>query len=356
MRTNYISTVSFLNTPRASMNRLQSDLNKANAESTNDGRYADVGLQLGYRTGLTLDLRQGLDDLKAQQDRNGLTSTRINSAYQALDRARTDGEAFMATLTPGKLNDTSATTIAQASSAKLTALIAELNTQTGGQYLFGGINTSQVPIADYETTSGTPSPAKQAFVDAFKTQFHFEPGTQPQSSDITPAQMQSFLADGGPFAALFSDAQWKDKWSKASDTPVRSEIARNETVDSSVSANAQPLRQLAMLYTLGASIGLPSLSSNTQAVVYDKLRGLAGSATWGVTNIQADVGAVQARITDVGKQMDVQKNILETGVRNLEYGDPVEAAARVKSLTTQLEISYSLTNQVNRLSLMDYVR
>ncbi|MEL6065072.1 MULTISPECIES: flagellar hook-associated family protein [unclassified Methylobacterium] len=354
MQTTFISTVNFLNTPRSTMNRLQADLDKANSESTNEGRYADVGLELGYRTGLTLDLRQGLDEIDAQVTRNGLTNVRVNSAYQALDRVRSDGEAFMATLTPGKLNDTSATTIAQAASSKLTALIGELNTQTGGQYLFGGINTAQVPIKDYETTSGT-SDAKQAFVDAFKAKFGFEPGTQPGSSAITPTQMQEFLADGGPFAALFSNTAWKN-WSTASDTPVRSEIARNETVNTSVSANVQPLRQLAMLYSLGSSIGLPSLSSTTQAVVYDKLRSLAGSATWGVTGIQADVGAVQARITTVGTQMGIQKNILQEGVKNLEYGDPIEAAARVKNLTTQLEISYSLTNQVNKLSLMDYVR
>ncbi|WP_267426834.1 flagellar hook-associated family protein [Methylobacterium sp. GC_Met_2] len=354
MQTTFISTVNFLNTPRSTMNRLQTDLDKANAESTNNGRFADVGLELGYRTGLTLDLRQGLDEIDAQLTRNGLTTTRVNSGYQALDRARSDGEAFMATLTPGKLNDTSATTIAQAGSSKLTSLIGELNTQTGGQYLFGGINTAQVPIKDYETSSGT-SLAKQAFLDAFQAKFSCAPGSQ-AASTITPAKMQEFLADTGEFATLFSDANWKTNWSSASDTPVRSEIARNETVNSSVSANVQPLRQLAMLYSLASSVGLSSLSATTQMVVYEKLRSLAGSATWGVTGIQADVGAVQARITTVETQMGIQKNILQGGVKNLEYGDPVEAAARVKNLTAQLEISYSLTNQVNRLSLMDYVR
>lgn len=355
MWASYISTVNFLTTPRATMNRLQADLNKANAESENDGRYADVGKQLGYRTGLALDLRQGFDELEAQVQRNGLTSTRINSAYQALDRARSDGEAFMATLTPGKLSDASATAITQEASAKLTALIGELNTQVSGQYLFGGINTGQVPIKDYETTSGT-SDAKQAFLTAFQTAFGFQPGTQPGAGNITAAQMQIFLADGGPFAALFSDAQWKANWSTASDTPVRTEIARNEVANTSVSANVQPLRQLAMMYALGASIGLSSLSPVTQAVVYDKMRSLSGSATWGVTQVQADVGAIQTRIATIGQQMDVQKNILQDGVKSLEYGDPIEAATKVKSLTAQLEIAYSLTNQVNKLSLIDYVR
>ena len=355
MRTNYISTASFLNTPRASMNRLQSDLNKANYESTNEGRYADVGLQLGYRTGLTLDFRQGLDDIDAQVQRNSLTSARLDSTYQVLNQARLDGEAFLSTVMPGRLTGDSASTVSQAAAAKLTALTSQLNSSTGGQYLFGGINSSQTPIVNFDTTSVTPSP-KDAFLQAFQTAFGFAPGTQPQSGTITAAQMQTFLADGGPFASLFSDTQWKATWSKASDTPIQSEIASNETVNTSVTANAQPLRQLAMLYTLGSSIGLSSLSLGTQEVVYDKMRSLAASATWGITGIQADVGNVQARIKAIGERMDIKKTILSTGVKNFEYGDWAEAGSRVKSLTAQMEVAYSLTNQVNKLNLFDYIR
>lgn len=356
MRTNYISTASFLNTPRASMSRLQSDLNKANYESTNEGRYADVGLQLGYRTGLTLDLRQGLDDINAQVQRNSLTSARLDTTYQALNQARLDGEAFLASVVPGKLTSYSANTVMQAAAVNLSALTSQLNSQTGGQYLFGGINTSAIPIASYETTSGTPSPAKNAFLTAFQNAFGFDPGTQPQSGTITADQMKTFLADGGPFESLFSDAQWKANWSTASDTPIQTEIARNETVNTSVTANAQPLRQLAMLYTLGCSIGLSSLSPATQEVVYNQMRSLAASATWGITGIQADVGAVQARIKSIGEEMDIKKTILSTGVKNLEYGDWAEAGSRVKSLTAQMEVAYSLTNQVNKLNLFDYIR
>jgi len=354
MRTNYISTVSFLNTPRASMNRLQSDLNKANYESTNEGRYADVGLQLGYRTGLALDLHQGLDDIDEQVKRNALTSARLDSTYQVLNQVRLDGEAFLGTVMPGKLTGDSASTVTEGATAKLTALIGQLNSQIGGQYLFGGINSSRTPIENFDSTAVTPSP-KDAFLQAFQTAFGFAPGT-PQSSTITAAQMQTFLADTGGFGQLFSDSQWKATWSKASDTPIQSEIARNETVDTSVSANTQSLRQLAMLYTLGSSIGLSSLSSATQDVVYDKMRSLAGSATWGITTVQADVGAVQARIKAIGEQMDIKKTILSTGVKNFEYGDWAEAGSRVKSLTAQMEVAYSLTNQVNKLNLFDYIR
>ncbi|MCJ2048332.1 flagellar hook-associated family protein [Methylobacterium sp. J-070] len=354
MRTSYISTATFLNTPRSSMGRLQADLDKANIEA-GSGRYADVGFELGYRTGETLDFRQELDDLEAQRQRNGLTKNRLDTTYQALNQVRLDGESFLAIVMPGKLTGDSGPTVEKAAASRLAALIAQMNSGSGGQYLFGGINTGVRPIASYE--DATTSPAKQAFLDAFQAEFGFAPpGKQPDSGSITDTQMKTFLADGGRFANLFTDAQWAAKWSSASDVKIRSEIARNEMGDTSVSANAQPLRQLAMLYTLGSSIGLSSLSAVAQTVVYDKMRALAASATWGVTGLQSDVGTVQARVATVAQQMDAKKTILQEGVNALEAVDQAEAATRVNDLKKQLEIAYSLTSQVNKLSLMDYVR
>ena len=352
MRTSYISTATLLNTPRANMARIQADLDKANSESAR-GRYADVGLELGYRTGLSLDLRQAVKDLQAQKERNSLTSIRLDSTYQALGRMRTDGEAFLALTVPGKLTDTSASVVAQTAATKLTTLIGEMNAATSGQYLFGGINTAQRPIADYE---GTPqSPAKTAFLNAFQAEFGFPRGQQPESGNITAAQMQHFLSDNGPYAALFADPRWGATWSSASDVNIRSEIARNEVVPTSVSANAQSLRQLAMVYTLGSDIGLAGLSPAAQSVVYDKMRTLANSATLGVKDVQADLGVVQSRLATVETAQAAQENILTNGFGSLENVDLEEVATRSQNLEALLKVSYSLTSRVSRLSLMDYV-
>ena len=352
MRTSFISTATLLNTPRAGMSRLQAEFDKANSETAR-GRYNDVGLELGYRTGLTLDLRQEVSNLQAQKGRNALTSIRLDSTYQALSRMRTDGEAFLALTVPGKLTDTSGSVVAQTAATKLTTLVGEMNSATSGQYLFGGINTSQRPIADYE---GSPqSLAKTAFLQAFQTEFGFPRGQQPDSGNITAAQMEHFLSNNGPYAALFADPQWGATWSSASNVTVSSEIARNEVVTTSVTANAQSLRQLAMVYTLGSDIGLAGLSPATQSVVYDKMRTLANSATLGVKDIQADLGVVQSRLATVETAQTAQENILTNGFGSLENVDLEEVATRSQNLEALLKVSYSLTSRVSRLSLMDYV-
>lgn len=350
MKASFISTATLLNSARSTTARTQADLTKANIE-VNKGRYADVGLELGYKMSSTLNLRQQVDDITEQQLRNKLTNVRVTDSQNALNQIRSDGEAFLALIAPGKLTDGSGGVIAQAAASKLTAFIGQMNATTAGQFLFSGINSAQRPIADYESTP--QSAAKTAFTQAFQTAFGFVPGTQPGAGQITPAQMKTFL--DGPVATLFADPQWGSTWSSASNTNVRNEIGSGENPETSTNANAQAFRQLAMIYTVGSSIGLASLAPATQSVVYEKMRSVAGVATIGVTQIHADLGTVEARITTLDKQLDARKNILTEGFASLEKVDVAEAKSRVDSLTTLLQISYSLTSQTRKLSLIDYV-
>ncbi|MCJ2122100.1 flagellar hook-associated family protein [Methylobacterium sp. J-077] len=350
MKASFISTATLLNSTRWDMSRLQAGIAKANIE-VDKGRYADIGLELGYKTGITLDLRQQFGDITAQKTRNDLTTVRLADSQSALNQIRSDGEAFLALIAPGKLTDASGTVVAQAAASKLSAFIGQMNTSTAGQYVFSGINTTQRPLADYEAFP--TSAAKTAFAQTFQTTFGFAPGTQPGASQITPAQMQSFL--DGPAAALIANPQWGSNWSSASDTNIRTDIGPGETATTSTNANAQPFRQLAMMYMIGSDIGLASLASATQAVVYSKMRSIAGQATVDVTAIHADLGTVEARLTTLGKQQEAQKIILTSGFNSLEGVDQAEAKTRLDALSTQLQISYSLTSQIRKLNLIDYV-
>jgi flagellar hook-associated protein 3 FlgL len=350
MKASFISTATLLNSARSTTARTQADLAKANIE-VNKGRYADVGLELGYKTATTLDLRQQVDAITEQQKRNDLTKVRLGNSQTALNQIRSDGEAFLALIAPGKLTDASGGIVAQAAASKLSAFIGQMNSSTAGQFIFSGINSAQRPLADYEASP--QSKAKTAFTQAFQTAFGFPPGTQPGASQITAAQMKSFL--DGPVATLFADPQWGDTWSSASNTNIRNEIGPGENPETSTNVNAQAFRQLAMIYTIGSDVGLASLAPATQSVVYEKMRSVAGLATVGVTQLQADLGAVEARVTTLGTQLDAQKNILTEGFGSLENVDRAEASSRVENLKTLLQISYSLTSQTRKLSLIDYV-
>ena len=82
---------------------------------------------------------------------------------------------------------------------------------------------------------------------------------------------------------------------------------------------------------------------------------LLGRASGGLVAIQADLGRVQARITDANTRMDAQKALLSSEITWLEAVDPAEAKSRVDGLTTQIQMSYSLTAQLRQLSLVAYI-
>lgn len=344
MRTNAISTASLWNAPRTGVARMQSDIADANKELVT-GRYADVGLVLGSRMGVAFGLRQGLEALTALRDGNDTTGGRLSSTQTILQQVQAGADSTLTAFTGTPL-DKRAAVIREAGKSQLAALVAALNTNAGGQQIFGGINTRETPIAAYEGTP--PSAAKTAIDAAFQAAF----GAVPASA-VTPQQMAAFL--DGPFAARFDDAAWATDWSNASDRTISSRISLTETVDTSASANAAPIRKLVMAYVMASGLDLTGFSAEVQDTVGGRVAGLLGSASAGLVTMQADLGRAQATIAESNARMEAQKTLLTRQIGQLESVDPAEAKTRIDQLTTQVQISYSLTSQLRQLSLVSYL-
>ncbi|SEC18044.1 flagellar hook-associated protein 3 FlgL [Rhizobiales bacterium GAS191] len=357
MQTSFISTQAITSAMRQSILSMQSDLAQAQKEQAT-GRVADVGLSLGAQAGQTVSLRGEQAQLQTITDTNALVSTRLSTTVQALTGIQQTAQTFLNNLTTDQTGQTSAAVIQQQAQNGLQALIAGLNTTLGGQYVFSGVNTDVKPIADYFATP--PSANKQAVDQAFSTAFGFSQ-TSASVGNITPAQMQAFLS--GPFAQLFQSgpasatppsSNWSD-WSLASTKAISSRISSSELVDTSVSANQPGMQQLAMAYTMVTDLGIQNMSSSTQQVVLQAAANATGVAVQDLTNIQANIGTTQQRISNANSQMSVQMNILTTQDGNLENVDPYQTATRVNNLTTQIETAYQLTAQLQRMSLAKYL-
>jgi flagellar hook-associated protein 3 FlgL len=52
--------------------------------------------------------------------------------------------------------------------------------------------------------------------------------------------------------------------------------------------------------------------------------------------------------------MAEEQDVVEARLASLEGVDPYEAKVRVDTLSTQIEMSYSLTNKILRLSILNY--
>jgi flagellar hook-associated protein 3 FlgL len=165
--------------------------------------------------------------------------------------------------------------------------------------------------------------------------------------------MDTFL--NGAFATLFDETNWQLNWSDASSQNIESRISTTEKVETSTSANEAAMRKLAMAYTMASDLGIAEMSKATQQVVIGRLVEIMGSATADVIQIQANLGVAEKKITEANERMSLQKIFFEEGVGKLEDVDPAEAKTRVDALTTQIQMSYSLTSQLRQLSLLNYL-
>ena len=242
------------------------------------------------------------------------------------------------------------TSLQATAQSALQSLISGLNTSVGGESVFGGINTSATPIANYFST--TTSAAKQAVDNAFSQTF----GTSQTSNDassISGTAMQSFLSN--QFSSLFSDSNWQGTWSSASDTTLQSTIAPSQTTSTSVSANSTAFRQIAEAYTMLNEFTGSNLSSSAVSTVVSTASQLLSSGMAALTDVQDTVGSTQDAVSSANSQISSQVSVLQTSVSDLDSVDPYALSSQVTSLQTQLEASYELTSRLQSLSLTNYL-
>jgi flagellin-like hook-associated protein FlgL len=230
MSANFVSTHYLANSLVQPVMQAQSSLTKAMTELST-GQYADLALQLGDQSGYELSLKEQVQQLQALTTGNSVVATDMSTAQDALTSVATSARTTVQNLAGWIAGSTGAGSQLQLSGqTALQDLISSANASASGGYVFGGINSSQQPLANYFSNPGGQNALSQTFNTSFGYSF---PPTSSQAASITAAQMQSFLL--GPYAALFTGSNWSN-WSSASQN-VTTEIAPNKTVTTSASIN-----------------------------------------------------------------------------------------------------------------------
>lgn len=345
----FISSASITDETRRSMARLQSQLVDAQKELST-GRHADVGVTLGATTGVSVSMRQDMDQIQAIQNSNNLVLNRLTASQAALSTISSSTSSFLSALITGQTAGTSQDTLVQAATASMQTLQDQLNASLDGQYLFSGINSDVQPMEDF--FGSPPSAGQQAVTNAFVAKFGISPD-DPAVANISPSDMQDFLDN--EFAGLFSASSWSSTWSAASDKAVSNRISRTEVVTTSVTANDTTFRNLTQALTMVAGLGMANMSSGTQQVIIAKARELTANVTGTLTTVQSGLGVTQQRITDSNDQIDTQVDFLTKSIDNLEQIDPAAVTTQLSQISTALQAAYSLTNQLNNLSILNYL-
>jgi flagellar hook-associated protein 3 FlgL len=349
MKTTFISTSAISEATRASLIKLQTQLAQAQTE-VSTGRYADMGVSLGYKTGQTVSLRTEQSRLTTIMETNSVVATRLDSTQSALTALVGDTQTFVGQLLGARDAPSGPQVIQNQAQTSLKAFADMLNTSIDGAYLFAGINADVKPMSQYDQNPS--SPAKQAVANAFFATFGITQD-DPAAANISHDDMQTFLDT--TFASLFQDPAWTANWSSASDQNIRSRISTSELIETSTNTNEDAFRQLARAYTMAADLGTKNLSQGAFQAVVDSAVKIAAQAIQGLTGLQADLGTAQQRVDNANGRMSIQKDILTNHISSMEDVDPYEASTRVNTLMTQIETAYSMTARIQQLSLLNYL-
>lgn len=349
MKTTSISTFAITNATREARVNLQVKLAQGQKETTT-ARHADVGLSLGYLTQRTVSLRQDLDRLSTFKDSNSVASSRLELSQTTLEGIGDAAQEFVKTLNAARSARSSAGVAITDAKAKLTNLVASLNTAVNGAYIFAGVNTDVKPVAEYFGTP--PSAGRVAVETAFISEFGVPQG-DPGASGITSAQMESFL--NTTFGDLFGAADWTTTWSSASDQNITSRISTNERIETSANANAEAFRGIAAAYTMISNLGIEELNPDAYLAVVDKALAVVGQAISDLTQLRAGLGTSEERIKSANDRIDIQVTLVKEHITLLEGVDPYEAQANVNALLTQIETAYALTARLQNLSLINHI-
>jgi flagellar hook-associated protein 3 FlgL len=361
MGANFVSTHYLANSLVQPVMRAQSQLTTAMTELST-GQYADLGLQLGDQSGYELSLKEQVQQLQALTTGNSVVASTMSTAQNALTSIATSAQTTMQNLagwTPGSIG--AGSQLQLSGQTALQDLISSANATSGDVYVFGRINSSGPPMADYYSPA---SAAKTAVDQAFQTEFGCLP-TDAAAANITAAKMQSFLI--GPFATLFSGTNWTTDWSSASSTNTTAEIAQGQTVTTSTSTtptastatdpNPAPtaFQRLAEAYTMLAEFGGSQLSSAAQQAVVTTAQPLILQGQTSLTNTQAALGATQSQVTDANNAMSSQLTILQDQLGNFDNVNATTTAAQITRLTNQIQMAYELTSRLSQLNLAQYL-
>lgn len=344
MEASYISTASLRNQPRLEVNRLQSELSDRVSELAT-GRHADVGLTLGSETGRMIALRNDMSMIDTLLRSNGTASARLKLIQTALADVGTNTSDVLATVIALPPGSQSAELLELEGLSALDRLADRLNASDGGSYIFGGINTGTRPFNRFDEG---PQAAVEA---AFLAKFGVNVG-DPGAASITPADMADFLAN--EFTALFDDPSWGTDWSSASSTDIESRIAVSERAITGTNANEAAVRTVARGFAMIAGLGIGALSEQTRDTLINEARLVLGQAISDVTLLQGEIGFSENAIARANERMIIARDLLAVSIAEAEGADPAEAKVRVDLLTTQLEMSFALTGQLARLSILNY--
>ena len=368
MKTSFISSLAMQNSMRSTILKAQIEMTSLNTELTT-GKHADLGVTLGANTARSIDLNRDVERLSSIVSVNSLATTRLESAQAALKVMAAAGDKIQGVLGPNTSSTPPTLAVVKTTiTGAFDSFISAVNTSVAGEYLFAGVNTDVKPVDDY---FGENSKLKAAYDTELNYFMSSQVPPVAKASDLNNNQAMAFMkhaedifsgsekVNNPPHTSLTATPGGYDFWttfgSSASDTNMTSRISQTEVVETSTNSNSSGIRAFAFTAMTAITFLNEDVNETVRENVATKSISTIKQAIDGLNKQASTLGLSEARVKDANTSLAAQKKIIETHLIDLEGVDTYEAKTRLDLLQQQIEIAYSLTSRLQKMSLVNYL-
>lgn len=313
---------------------LKTQLGQLTQEVTT-GVKADIGKHLkGNVSGLTaLETRlTRMDAYKRTSSEVGHFAGVMQTSMEVVDvAAKSLGTALISANTEDMINKA-----ATNASYQLKTVLSALNTESAGQFVFGGTKYDSAPLVGY---------------DELMTQVQAQVAGAATADDVIAAMDAWFSAPagGGGFAdtAFSGDPNGMETVQVSEHTKVR------------IAATADDLafRNIIKGMAVSALVADGMLAGNKTEMT--KLAQYAGhhvvSGQYQLTDLRSELGMVQQSVEQASSRTASDISSVKIARTSMIEADAYEAATALTQVESQLEALYSLTARLTSRSLADYI-
>jgi flagellar hook-associated protein 3 FlgL len=323
------------------MQRMRSDLNRLTKE-IGSGTHADYFAGLGSQATRAMALRTAFSQIGFYKESANVAKTHLDGQQRSLSVVKTVAiEVRDRILSVQNGADNNAwRTIQEGAHNQLDQVRAAVNQAVGGRFVFAGPAVNQVPL---------PDDAGLSVLDTIKA-----------SHDLsTEDGMQAFLDEvHSVFEGTHPDPTWTFEqvfYGGSTSGQMTSVIDAGSEVSLDVRANDPALKTvLEALYVLDT---VPASESSIESyrLLAQTMTTRLSDGIGQTVDLSAAVGYRQELVKQTLDRHDQTMALANNTVAGLESIDEYEAANRLTALQTQMEMTYTVTARLNRLSFVNFL-
>lgn len=312
------------------MGAIQGQIQKLEAQVAS-GQKADSYAELGTQAGINIALHNEANSIDTYKVNNEVIISRtaaMDQAMLAIHDATESVKSDAYALTP---TDTQRTALINKAKGAFDATVNALQVAVGGRALFAGDQTDVLPIVS------TIFSDLQTNIAALAT---------PQDATAVEAEIQNF------FGTLSNVYQGGSAIQPAA-------IDQNMTVDYGILASDPAFLDVLEGLATVALTPKPDGTNTTDAQYATIIQNAAAKLSSGIGQLNALIssnGSNQALVDNTNSQHETTLTLIKSQINDIEQTDMADAASQLSLLRTQLEATYTMTSQINQLSLVNYLR